>query len=229
MANGELKVGIISCSGEEIPEGTISRLATRRVLELMRPGNTVTLCLPLFLAGNEAEQEFARKHPTITVDGCDKLCAKKGTEKHSGPVSAALVVSEILNGECSCCARSAKDRTEQDKEAVWAVSEEIAKAVDAILAESSDCCGSEDGDDGAECACSKPIPGIEVQVAGRSVTIAGLGVIFSHLAETGLVADDASGEKLLETVHIYHSIEPEEENAYKTALISAYKTYRRQE
>ena len=31
------KVGIISCSGEAIPEGTISRLATRRVLELLRP------------------------------------------------------------------------------------------------------------------------------------------------------------------------------------------------
>ena len=33
------KVGIISCSGEEIPGGTISRLATRRVLELLRAAN----------------------------------------------------------------------------------------------------------------------------------------------------------------------------------------------
>ena len=37
MAEGISKVGIISCSGEEIPEGTISRLATRRVLEGLRP------------------------------------------------------------------------------------------------------------------------------------------------------------------------------------------------
>jgi len=228
MADGEVKVGIISCSGEEIPEGTISRLATRRVLELMRPGNTVTICLPLFLAGNEAEQEFARKHPTITVDGCDKLCAKKGTEKYSGPVSAALVVSDILNGECACCARSAKDRSEKDKEAVWMVSEEIAKAVDAILAENDGCGASENGGDGAECACSKPIPGIEVQVDGKSVTIAGLGMIFDHLAESGLAADGSSGDKLLETVRIYHQIEPEEEDDYKAALISAYKTHRRQ-
>lgn len=227
MANDEVKVGIISCSGEEIPEGTISRLATRRVLELMRPGNTVTICLPLFLAGNEAEQEFARKHPTITVDGCGKLCAKKGTEKYSGPVSAALVVSEILNGDCCCCVRSAKSRSEKDKEAVWTVSEEIAKAVDAILAEKSGCCGSEAGQDGAECGCSKPVPEMEVQVAGRSVTIAGLGIIFDDLAESGLAADDSSGAKLLETVRIYHQIEPEEDDAYKAALISAYKAYRR--
>ena len=50
MSAEVVKVGIISCSGEAIPEGTISRLATRRVLELLRPDATVTLCLPLFLA-----------------------------------------------------------------------------------------------------------------------------------------------------------------------------------
>jgi len=227
MSDSDIKVGIISCSGEEIPEGTISRLATRRVLELMRPGNTVTICLPLFLAGDGAERDFATKHPTITVDGCDKLCAKKGTEKYSGVVSAALVVSDILDGDCSGCARSAKDRTERDKEAVWLVSEEIAKAVDTILAESGVCCSPDDGEDIAACACSKPIPGIEVQVNGEPVTIPGLALIFDHLAETGVVADDSSGEKLIDTVRIYHSIEPEEEDAYRAALISAYKTHRR--
>jgi len=226
MATSEPKVGIISCSGEEIPEGTISRLATRRVLELLRPGNTVTICLPLFLAGDGAERDFATKHPTITVDGCDKLCAKKGTEKHSGPVSASIVVSEILNGDCSGCARSAKNRTEKDKEAVWAVSEEIAKAVDEIVARNSTC-SLESGESGAECACSRPIPGMEIQVDGKRITVAGLAIIFDHLAETGLAADDSSGEKLLETVHIYHPIEPTEEAAYKAALVSAYKYYRR--
>lgn len=228
MAQGETKIGIISCSGEELPEGTISRLATRRVLELLRPGNTVTICLPLFLAGNEAERDFARKHPTITVDGCDKLCAKKGTEKHSGPVSAALVVSDILNGKCSCCARSAADRSDDDEQAVWLVSEEIAKAVDEILAQNSEACCYDDAAESAACGCSRPIPGIEVQVAGKSVTIPGLGLIFDHLAQGGLAADDSSGDRLLETVRIYHPIEPEEEDDYRAALISAYKTYRRQ-
>jgi uncharacterized metal-binding protein len=227
MADGDIKVGIISCSGEEIPEGTISRLATRRVLELMRPGNTVTICLPLFLAGNEAEREFAGKHPTITVDGCDKLCAKNGTEKHSGSVDAALVVSEILGGDC-CCARSVKDRSESDKEAVWLVSEEIAKAVDEALAVYGGCCDSEDAGDNAACACSKPIPGIDVQINGNPVTIDGLALIFNHLTETGLAADDLCGDKLLETVGIYHQIEPEDEEHYKSALITAYKNYRRQ-
>lgn len=226
MAESDLKVGIISCSGEEIPEGTISRLAVRRVLELLRPDNTVTICLPLFLAGNEAEQEFARKHPTITVDGCDKLCAKIGTEKHSGPVSASLIVSDLLDGDCSCCARSARDRNEKDKESVWVVSEQIACAVDSIIQEhgASDSC---DNSDDAACACTKPIPGITIDVGGKPVTVAGLAMIFDHLAENGLEADDSCGEKLLQTVRIYHAIEPNEEDAYKASLISAYMAYRR--
>ena len=83
------KVGLISCSGEEIPEGTVSRNAVRRVLESLRPGRTVTLCLPLFLAGGEEERAFARNHPVVAVDGCPKRCAKRGTEMHSGPVRAS--------------------------------------------------------------------------------------------------------------------------------------------
>ena len=77
----EKKVGIISCSGEECVEGTISRVATRLVLGKLRPNETVTICLPLFLAGGREEREFARDYPTITVDGCDKMCAKVATER----------------------------------------------------------------------------------------------------------------------------------------------------
>jgi uncharacterized metal-binding protein len=131
--NKTTKVGIISCSGEEIAEGTISRSAVRRVLESLRPHETVTLCLPLFLAGNEGERNFARTHPTITIDGCDKQCARWGTEKHGGPVARALVVSDILGGRVAGCQRSSRSRGPADEEAVRLVAEEIASAVDALL------------------------------------------------------------------------------------------------
>jgi len=64
MAEEPVKVGLISCAGEDLPEGTISRLAVRRVLEHLRPGQAVSICLPLFLAGNEGERDFARNFPT---------------------------------------------------------------------------------------------------------------------------------------------------------------------
>ncbi|PRR72574.1 putative zinc-binding protein [Neomoorella humiferrea] len=97
---GRLSVGLISCSGEACPGGTISRLATQKVLRSIRPGyNFVTICLPLFMAGGEEERNFARDYPTITIDGCEKCCALKATEALSGPVSGKVVVTDLIAKE----------------------------------------------------------------------------------------------------------------------------------
>ena len=136
--NKTTKVGIISCSGEEIVEGTIARSSVRQVLESLRPHETVTLCLPLFLAGNEGERNFARTHPVITVDGCDKQCAKWGTEKHGErPVARALVVSEILGASAAGCQCSSRQHDQARNEGVQVVAERIANEVDAVMAESA--------------------------------------------------------------------------------------------
>ncbi len=95
------KIGLIACSGEELAEGTVTRRAVRRVLETLRPDDTVTLCLPLFLAGGEGERAFARYYPTIAVDGCDKRCAALATEKYSARPAAAIVVTGMAK-ECGC-------------------------------------------------------------------------------------------------------------------------------
>ena len=97
----EKKVGVISCSGEGCVEGTISRVATRMALEQLRPDQTVTICLPLFLAGGKEERAFARYYPTITVDGCEKKCAKVGTERYSGK-AGVLNSGHRLDRESGC-------------------------------------------------------------------------------------------------------------------------------
>ena len=141
-ADSAVKIGIISCSGEEIPEGTISRLATLRVLRTLRPDATVTICLPLFLAGESGERNFAKTHPTITVDGCEKQCARWGTEQYSGPVTRSLVVSDMLGSECGDCQRSTRSPGPSDEKAVRVVAEQIASAVDDVLQEqgATPCC-----------------------------------------------------------------------------------------
>ena len=87
------KVGIIACSGEEMAEGTVTRLAALKVLEELRPDDTVTICLPLFVAGGEGDRAFARFYPTIAVDGCDLRCAARATERYSGKPAASVVVT----------------------------------------------------------------------------------------------------------------------------------------
>lgn len=101
MEAQDIKIGVVSCSGEDCLGGTISRLATRKMMDEVRPNQTVTICLPLYLAGGGEERRFAEFYPTITVDGCSKACAKRATEKYSGSVSAALYVSEIIGKEAA--------------------------------------------------------------------------------------------------------------------------------
>ena len=220
------KVGIIACSGEAIPEGTITRLATRRVLELLRPDATVTLCLPLFLAGNEAERNFAKTHPTITIDGCEKQCAKWGTEQHSGPVSAALVVTGILGTHTTGCHRSSRDSSHPDKESVWAVAERIAAEVDTVLAETGPRDAFTTKSSGAQCSCSSPAPGGKLTIQGHTVSIAGLPLIFEQCAERNIPADASGSGALLDAVKIYHRLLPEEEAGYRSALLAAYQDFR---
>jgi hypothetical protein len=221
------KVGIVSCSGEAIPEGTISRLATRRVLELLRSDKTVTICLPLFLAGNEGERNFAKTHPTITVDGCPKQCARWGTEQNSGPVSGALVVSGILGTAAIGCSRSIRDASQPDKEAIWTIAEHIAAEVDRVLAEVTPV-SAEAAKDGTECACSSPIPGGKVVVNGATVTIPGLQLIFQQCLDRSIPANEGGSAALLDVMKIYHRILPEEEPGYCTALLKAYGEFCRE-
>jgi uncharacterized lipoprotein NlpE involved in copper resistance len=129
----EKKVGVISCSGEGCVEGTISRVATRIVLEKLRPDQTVTICLPLFLAAGEEERTFARYYPTITVDGCQKLCAKVGTERYSGKVASSIVVTDVTgNPDCS----KLRSRRQLDRETLAfaeKIAQRIAQEVDEVL------------------------------------------------------------------------------------------------
>lgn len=132
----DLQIGVISCSGEEILGGTIARMATRKVMENLRVGKVVSLCLPLYIAGGEEERNFAKEFPVIAVDGCDKACAKRATLKYSGEVKDIIVISDLL-GENVVLSNtvSARDLTEEHYKMADIVAEEICKKVDAIIGE----------------------------------------------------------------------------------------------
>lgn len=129
----ETKVGIIPCNGEEISEGAVTRFACRKVLDFLRPGRTVTICLPLFIAGDKGEQNFAKTFPTITVDGCGKRCSQKSTERLSAPPRQAIVVSELLQAHGLQAPVSRRRMKEIDQAAIDLVAGEIASRVDEIL------------------------------------------------------------------------------------------------
>jgi uncharacterized metal-binding protein len=87
----------------------------------------------LFLAGGREEREFARDYPTITVDGCDRMCAKVATERYSGRPASTIVVTDVLKN-LHCPKLSSRRKLNNEALAVTEkVAEKIAEEVDEVL------------------------------------------------------------------------------------------------
>jgi hypothetical protein len=226
------KVGLVSCSGEEMAEGTITRLATLKVLESLRPDDTVTICLPLFLAGGEGDRAFARFYPTIAIDGCEKRCAAKGTEMYSSRPAAGIVVSEL----CPATAGefgTARRLNDAGIKAVSAVAEEIALWVDRLLGipwdrktgRAQDHSAAVQEKTAATCSCGSGIPVKALDINGRTVEVLALPLIFDTFRNAKKPAGNAAAAEMLETVRLYNQIREGEESAWKRALAAEYASY----
>lgn len=221
------KVGIVACSGEELPEGTVTRLAALKVLEQLRPADTVTICLPLFLAGGEGDRAFARFYPTVAVDGCDKRCAARATEMYSGKPAASVVVTDVA---ARASLGSARRLNGAGMQAVDAVADQVAQTVDELLGFKWDRRGGQPSEEGSEakvatCECGSGIPILEVAVDGRVVTLIALPLIFQQFHQAGKMPGEETARELLEVVKIYNPILQEEEEDYAKALLREYAAF----
>ncbi len=237
MSEGrERKVGIVSCSGEELAEGTVARLAALKVLNELRPRDTVTICLPLFLAGGAGDRAFAKLHPTITVDGCDLRCAAHGTEKYSSKPTASLVVNELVAEGGLARPEGRRRLNAAGQKAVAVTAERLAALVDQALgkeggtAPPSDTTHEPDGEQReATCACGSGVPVTKLTIGGQTVELVALPLIFRQFRETGRGLDDGAKRELFETVKIYNAVPPEDESSYREAVLREYAAFSQKE
>lgn len=224
------RVGVIACSGEDLPEGTISRVAARMVLDDLRPGETVTLCLPLFLAGDEKGRAFARSYPTIAVDGCDKLCAKRATEKYSGMVSGSILVDRLLQARGLSAGHSRRELDGDGRRAAGVVAAEIAQQVERLLGgkgATEQEPASTRGDEalGATCCAEPSVPITQVNIGGIPVGLAALRPIFEQLHQQGRRDEAGLDDEILKAVKLYNYVPPSAEQSYKAGLLEEYEKF----
>lgn len=234
------KVGIVACSGEELAEGTVTRLAALRVLEKLRPSDTVTICLPLFLAGGEGDRAFAKFYPTITVDGCELRCAEKATAKYSNKPAASIMVRDLIHENQLDQPQGQRRLNTAGVRAVDITAEKIANTVDELLGKQwnrklGELIQLEIIDEYqtktdqeqhiATCGCGSGIPIQNVIIAGKEVTLVGLPLIFQQFAEAGKTPTEENVGELMDTLKIYNSIPDEEELAYRDAIRKAYMNF----
>jgi hypothetical protein len=228
------KVGLIACSGEELASGTLSRVAAHLVLEKLRPEVTVTLCLPLFLAGEKEERAFARFYPTIAIDGCDKGCAERATGKYSAPVADAVRVDQVL-AELGIEVKPSWRRELDDEgwTAARRLAEAIAGRVDAILGGRAEVAAATTRDTTAEeahtgvvtCSCGSGIPVKVVQVDGQPVELVALPAIFEQFLEQGKKDGESLADELLQMTGIYNPIPAESAAQYREVLAREYRAF----
>ena len=223
----QLKVGIVACSGEELAEGTVTRLAALRVLEQLRPDDTVTICLPLFLAGGEGDRAFARFYPTIAVDGCDKRCAARATEQFSGKPAASVVVTDLVSEAGLGRPEGARRLSESGRQAVVVTADRVASLVDELLGERWDRRRGSfvEAAPQAGCACASAIPVQTVDVDGRPVPLAALPLIFEQFRGAGKAPGAEVAKELLETVKIYNDVPAGTDEEYAAALAREYAAF----
>lgn len=234
------KVGIVACSGEELAVGTVTRLAALKVLEELRPSDTVTICLPLFLAGGEGDRAFAKFYPTIAIDGCQKRCAARGTEMYSGKPAASVVVTDICMDEGLDEPIGLRRLDEPGMKVVDVTAVRVAGLVDDLLGKRWSRRTGEFVEEMsipvmdqpvqqekvvASCACGSGIPVLNIEVNGEGVSIIALPLIFDQMISNGKTPETVNERDLLDTVRIYNSIPNGAEADYAFALIREFADY----
>ena len=229
----ERKVGIIACSGEEIAEGTISRLAALKVLHELRRAQTVTICLPLFLAGGEGDRAFAKFHPTITVDGCDLRCAAHGTETYSAKPAASIVVSQLAAehgfdgiGERRCL-------NPEGQKLVELTAARLVELVDQVMGKKNRSSASPTAEEpvasdqsvAVGCACGSQIPTTVLTIAGQPVAVIGLPLIFNKLRNTYPAITDAATQELMDIVKSFNDVPKDAEASWREVLAGEFAAY----
>ena len=203
------------------------------MLEELRPAQTVTICLPLFLAGGEGDRAFAKFYPTITVDGCEKRCAARATELYSNKPAASLVVGEVLARHGLPPPQGVRRLTPESRAGVDALAAEIAAEVDhlitvrwsrtegAILEEAATAAAVST----AACACGSGIPVTTVDIDGQTIQIMALAPILELAYGQGLRAGQGVPEQIMATVRVYNEIPAGDEARWERAIDLAWRAF----
>lgn len=229
------KVGIVTCSGEEIPEGTVTRLAALRVLEELRRGEAVTICLPLFLAGGEGDRAFAKYYPTIAVDGCEKRCAFHGTSRYSNQPAASLVVTDLIEKNHLEKPAGLRTLNAAGMEAVHLAADEIAVLVDELSGKSwsraqgkfnSREVQEQPNDAFATCSCGSGIPVQTIELSDHEkLTLIALPLIFESFRDQKKEPSPDVTAEIMQMVAIYNRLAPQQETRVQSVVAELYREY----
>ena len=129
----ERKAGIVACSGEELAEGTVTRLAALKVLQRAAPAGHGDH-LPAAVPGRRRRRPGVCPVPSDHHRGRLRLrCAARATEMHSGKPAASIVVNDLVAQHGLDKPEGRRRLNEAGQQAVELTAERLAALVDEVL------------------------------------------------------------------------------------------------
>ncbi|MCZ2856130.1 MAG: hypothetical protein O2U62_03450 [Candidatus Bathyarchaeota archaeon] len=92
----EEKVAVVACAGMDKPLGSVARACAFKVVEELKPEDSVLVCILPLIAGVKPHSEWIKKYPIITIDGCAERCATKMTAKNGGKIRGRIFIPQSV-------------------------------------------------------------------------------------------------------------------------------------
>jgi uncharacterized metal-binding protein len=126
------KVAIISCAGMDKASGSVARSCALKVVERLRPNETVLICIPPLVADVKPYSELIKKYPVILIDGCAERCATKIAAKNGAKMRGRVFIPQSVQ-KYGLKPNTASDIGPEGEELAEKIAEEIAVQVDKLL------------------------------------------------------------------------------------------------
>jgi len=126
------KVAVIPCAGMDKALGSVARACAFKVVEKLRPGKTVLVCIPSLVAGVKRYSEMVKTYPSIPIDGCAERCATKIAVKNGARIKARILIPESVQKH-NLKPGSASDIGPDGEKLAEKLAEEIAAEIDRLV------------------------------------------------------------------------------------------------
>jgi uncharacterized metal-binding protein len=130
------KVLIIACAGTDKALGSVTRACAFKVVEKLRPKETMLVCIPPLVAEVKPYSELVKKYPSIIVDGCAERCATKIAIKNGAKMKGRTFLPQSAQ-KYNLKPNTASDIGPEGEELAEKIAQEIAVQVDRLLGKGS--------------------------------------------------------------------------------------------
>lgn len=127
------RVAVVPCSGIGKSLGSVTREAAYELCEDLCPDRADLVALSKLVLGDEQARERVRRNPTVTIDGCPKMCAATLVRHSGGSIAREVAVFEVFRRYKDLKPEGIAELNEQGKQLARSLAQEIAADIDALV------------------------------------------------------------------------------------------------